>query len=413
MAGISPLLAGAGRAEIRFPAGYFPSGEFDVPHDPLHARALLLRQGETAFALVTLELPSVRPWALTDALRMRAAECLGVPYDRVWLVMTHDLAAPHVPRDPEKRALHMAALREAVAAAAAEAKARLCPVTLRRGEGACGINANRDEESAEGWWVGIAGRGPSDKTLSLLRLDDPAGRPAAVLYSYAIKSSVLEDTVMSDGRRYASGDVTGLAARRAEAALGCPVLFVMGAAGDQVPRQKAAYLALDENRHFRKVELREAGYEMLEALSGELAEALLACAERATPAEAAPLLRYDHRVLVLPAKKPYPKSLPEPPVLHYDYEPADPETLDIWALALGDAALIGVKPEITTPTFAALKARSPFPHTLLAALVNGGQDYIATDWDLEHRTYPGLHTPFQSGADRAFTEAALEMLKAL
>ena len=407
------LRAGAGRAEIRFPEGYFPSGEFDAQHDPIHARALLLAQEDTCCAIVTLELPSVRPWPLTDELRMYAAHCLHTPYDTTWLVMTHDLSAPHVPKDEEKREMHLQALREAIREASEKALYALRPVTFRCAECRCEVNVNRDIESADGWWVGVGGDGPSDKTLSLLRLDGADGKPTAVLYSCAVKSSVLEGAVMTDGKRWASGDITGAAALRAEAALGCPVLFVMGAAGDQVPRQKAAYLELDENRRFRPVNLREAGYDMLDTLSVELADAVLGCAEKAVPAESTPELRCDHRVIVLPAKKPYPKTLPEPPVKGYVYEPADPETLDLWGVRLGDAALLGVKPEITTPTFARIRSASPFPHTLLAALVNGGQDYIATDWDLECWTYPGLHTPFQRGADAAFADAALQLLRDL
>ena len=55
------------------------------------------------------------------------------------------------------------------------------------------------------------------------------------------------------------------------------------------------------------------------------------------------------------------------------------------------------KSEVTTPTFRALQSESPFPETLLATLVNGGQGYIATDFDYDNFTYPGLKSPFYRG----------------
>ena len=402
--------AGAGRAELRFPADYFPVDGYSGVHDPMCCRVLVLEAQSVRGGIVTFELPSVRPWELTDGLRDYAVRCLDAPYENVWLVMTHDLSAPHVPPEEPKRRLHMDMLRAAMEEAAREAVSSLREASVRYAEGTSDVNANRDMESVDGWWVGIRGDGPSDKTLSLLRFDDREGRPIAALYSYAVKSSVLEASVMSDGKRYASGDVTGRAGAKAEEALGCPVLFVMGAAGDQVPKYKANYLELDENRRFYPVELRERGYELLEELSDTLARDILAAASAAVAGEDGPVLRFAAASLECEAKKPYPKSLPAPPVLRYAYEPDGVQTLDIWAVRIGEAVLLGVKPEVTTPIFRSIKADSPFPHTLMATLVNGGQGYIATDPDYERFTYPGLNTPFQPGTDRRFIRQVLALL---
>ena len=402
--------AGAGRAELAFPVDYFPADGYSGIHDPMYCRALLLEEGPVRGGLVVLELPSVRPWERTDELRAYAAELLNAPYENVWLVVTHDLSAPHVPREEAHQALHMDVLRQAVSEACGQAAASLREAVVRYAGGSSDVNANRDVESVDGWWVGIHGKGPSDKTLSLLRFDGLDGGPIAVLYSYAIKSSVLEGADMPDGKRYASGDVTGRAGVKAEKALGCPVLFVMGAAGDQVPKRKANYLALDENGHFYTVDLGEQGYEVLEALSDTLSGDILAAASASAPGGERPALRFAAASVECAAKKPYPKSLPAPPVRRYAYEPDGTQTLDIWAIRVGEAAILGVKPEITTPIFDAIKKNSPFPHTLIATLANGGQGYIATDWDFPRFTYPALHTPFQPGTDRKLIEQVQALL---
>lgn len=408
------LKAGAGIGTLHFPEAYFPSDGFSGVHDDMHAKVLLLEQADTRGALVTLELPSIRPWALTDALRAYASELLCVPYDNLWLIMTHDLSAPHVPKTDWGQELHMDILRRAVSTAAEAALSALQPVHPVICEGTCDVNANRDMESIDGWWVGIHGEGPSDKTLSLLRFDGADGKPMAVLYSYALKSSVLEAATMSDGKRYASGDVTGRAGVKAEKVLGCPVLFVMGAAGEQVPKKKANYLELDENRRFYTVNLAEEGYTILEELSDELADAICATAQTAHLSQPSDVpLYFGHFSFHGDGQISYANSLPQPPVAHFDYLPAPGEEIPVWYFRIGGAIMLGVKPEIMTPTFDEIKARSPFSCTMMATLVNGGQGYIARDWDYERFTYPGLKTPFRQGTDRVFVEKVNHRLQTL
>lgn len=408
------LKAGAGIGTMHFPDHYFPSDGFSGVHDDMHAKVLLLEQGETRGAVVTLELPSIRPWELTDQLRAYAARVLGVSYDNLWLVMTHDLSAPHVPKTEEGRRLHMEILRRAVKTAAESALSSLQSVTVAHCEGTCDVNANRDMESIDGWWVGIHGTGPSDKTLSLLRFDGEDGKPVAVLYSYALKSSVLEGAVMSNGKRYASGDVTGRAGVKAEERMGCPVLFVMGAAGEQVPKKKANYLELDQNRRFYTVNLAEEGYAILEELSGELADAVCAAAEeKVLERECDARLQFGNFAFHGDGQISYSNELPAPPVLHFDYLPSPGEEIPVWYIRIGKAVMLGVKPEIMTPTFDEMKRSSPFAYTMMATLVNGGQGYIARDWDYDRYTYPGLKTPFRRGTDQVFLREVIRCLHSI
>jgi hypothetical protein len=408
------LRVGAGVGTLHFPDGYFPSDGYSGVHDDIHVKALLLECGDEKGAIVTYELPSIRPWEYTDELRKYAAEHLGVSYDNLWLIMTHDLSAPHMPKTNDGIKLHMEVLRSALEEAVSKTLSSFAPVTVTCCEGTCDVNANRDVESVDGWWVGIHGTGPSDKTLTALRFDGLDGAPVAVLYSYAIKSSVLEATEMSDGKHYVSGDVTGLAGAKAEAKLGCPVLFVMGAAGDQVPRYKGNYLDLDENGHFYTVNLAENTYKLLDELSDELSCGICSIVNKeGLEPESSPTLRFCEFSVPAKGQVSYPKELPEPPVLSYDYPDAPGEDIPVWYMRLGKAVLMGVKPEIVTPTFTKIKEESPYPYTMIAALVNGGQGYIATDWDYEHYTYPGLKTPFRRGTEPVFINEVHEQLQKL
>lgn len=405
--------AGAGREILAFPEEYFPSEGYYGVHDDMHARVLLMEKNGVRGALVTLELPSIRPWNLTDEVRAYAAEELGAEFNNVWLIMTHDLSAPHVPPEAEKRALHIAVVKKAVAEACRQAVSTLREATVGYGESVSDVNANRDVQSVDGWWVGVDGDGPSDKTLSLIKFSDLKGETIAVLYSYAIKSSVLESAPMSDGKKYVSGDVTGVACQKAEEALGAVTMFVMGAAGDQVPKMKANYLALDECKKFYTVNLHEKGYEVLEELGSTLALDVINAANAIDCDDSEPEFIPETVSVTAQCKKPYPKTLPAPPILSYTYEPDDPQELEIYSMRIGKAALVGIKAEVTTPIFDDIKAGSPFEHTLMATLVNGGQGYVATDIDYERYSYPGLNTPFVRGTDKLFTSAVLKELNSL
>ncbi len=410
----SSLYAGAGRAEICFGDGYFPTGEYDAQHDALYARALCLESGEERIALVSLELPSLRPWEYTDECRALAGEIMGTDRCHTWICMTHDLSAPHVPPLAEKIPLHMEAVRRAVSEASHAAVQSLRPAVLKYGEGQSYVNSNRDVQSADGWWVGISDAGPSDKTLQAICLMDPDGGMIAVLYSYALKNSCLEGTVMSDGKRYVSSEVSGYACRMVEEDRDTVAIFLMSGAGDQVPREKSNYLALDAEGHFKEVNLAEQGYDMRCRLGKELGADVLKTVEAAEEEEDVTLAARTEK-LILAGQESYPGTLPPPPVLSYAYPSAPDEVLELSLFRIGQTALIGCKSEITTPIFAKIREQSPFAHTMMGTLLNGGQGYVATDWDYDRFTYPALHSPFARGADGKFipfVKKTLEKLKA-
>lgn len=196
---------------------------------------------------------------------------------------------------------------------------------------------------------------------------------------------------------------------KAESVLGCPVLFVMGAAGNQVPKKKANYLELDENQRFCTVNLKEEGYRILDELSQALSDAI--CATAQFPSSVmSHILRFGQTSFYAEGQISYSKELPQPPVQRFNYVPTQGEDIPVWYIQLGDAVLLGVKPEVVTPVFLKIRSHSPFIHTLLATLVNGGQGYIAGDIDYDRYTYPGLKTPFYRGTDRVFIREVIQCL---
>ncbi len=199
------LLAGASSARVSPDPGAFIAGDarnrrFAGEHDPLYARALVLRQGEQALALVVVDnIGLVRP----DIQRMRnraaaLAADPALPAERIIIGSTHTHSGPDVVglwgehelssgRDPE----YVAYLTEMVARQVARAAAGLQPVTLRVASG----------EHELDWVQNVSEPGLLDRRVTVLQLVNDEGRTVATLTNFACHPTVMDavsDQVSSD-----------------------------------------------------------------------------------------------------------------------------------------------------------------------------------------------------------------------
>ena len=406
------LKAGAGKARIDFPDGYFPQDGFSGAYNDMHARVLILECG-MRMVLISMELPSIRPFELMDGLRDQAAALAVVPRDQVWLCMTHSLSAPHVPKDQkgEQFRMHMEAVSKAICRATMDALDAMKPAKLGFGKGESSITVSREIESVDGWWIGLWGKDPVDDTLYVIRIDGEDGKPVALVYNHALKPCVLEETDMSDGKRYASADLCGEGSRIVEEKYGVPALFFMGAGGDVFPKQKGHYLTPGEDGHFQEVCHREKAYDMLRQLGEELGRDLINTVEKIQCSETTPAICLEQVSMMVPGQKPYPRdTAPKPPIKAHTYLPDADQQVDYSVLTLGECAIVGVKSEVGTPTMDQLKARSPYGQTMLFSMVNGGQSYIADERAFARFEYPALHTSLGRGTAEAFVEETVSVL---
>jgi hypothetical protein len=116
------------------------------------------------------------------------------------------------PPDPD----YTRTLEKALAGAVAVAARATRPVRVGYGEGQCGFNINRRFRTPNG---GIVMRpnpeGVQDRRVQVVRLEDEAGNPAAVLFRYAC-----HPTCLSGANLRFSGDYPGAAARVIEGVYG-------------------------------------------------------------------------------------------------------------------------------------------------------------------------------------------------
>lgn len=403
--------AGAGEAKIRFPAGYFPTYEGYVGiHTPMHARTLVIR-GQQQAALTSLELPSIRPGGHYHGFRELVSRITGTPQENVWVAVTHSLSAPHTPgqADPAAYNAHIAAVTDAIRASAEEAQANLRPARFGWAMGESDLNVRRYLNSVDGWWVGLTGEGPTDNTLSVLRFDGEDGKPIAMVYNHPVKSCVFENVLMSDGKKYASADLCGEASRRVSEHFGAPALFFMGAGGDSFPKWMGNHNIVGEDGHFHRVNHGEKAYEMLSQLGTTFGNDIIHLAERIECLDECPEIEARHTAVTVPGQIAE-TSHPAGPVPNHMYIPAEDQTVDLELLRIGDVGVIGVKPEIVPSIMERIRARSPFPCTLLFSMVNGGQNYIGDEEAFRLKEWPAARSTHGRGADGRFVEAALSGL---
>jgi neutral ceramidase len=177
----------------------------------------------------------------------------GVKPADVLIVASHTFSAPHIMPtnrpfpglesevEQRKNAVFKQAVEDAVGAAAKTASDGVRPARLGFGRGVSDVNVNRDQHTPEGFWLGVDSAGASDKTLSVVRIEDEARRPIALLANYAVQPSVMDQAIVSSGGKTVTGDLAGAAMRRVESLYGQGLVsfFLIGAAGDQAPILKA------------------------------------------------------------------------------------------------------------------------------------------------------------------------------
>ncbi|KPI18407.1 Neutral/alkaline nonlysosomal ceramidase [Actinobacteria bacterium OK074] len=418
------LRAGAGRAVIDVPAAAYPVDGFTGVHDQLRARVVVLEDGADRVALTVVDQTSVFAETV-DRLKGIVAAAADVPAGNALICASHTFSAPHVlsaaqldtATEAERRrhALLRAALDGAVLAAATAAVRQLRPARAGFGSGVCSVNVNRDVRTADGWWLGADDGGVSDKTVRVGRIEDLAGRPIAVLVNYGVQSSVMNESWTDDGGKLVTADLAGATARHVEREYDdeAVALFLVGAAGDQAPYLTANAHTVDRAGRPGRADVGETGFLLVDLLGRRLgAEAVRVC-ESIRPTEDEPRLevvRGTARVGTQIAPKSF-KDLR--PTTSHPFEPDGEEDVPIALVRLGDAVLVGVRPELTAATGIAVGQRSPFPHTMVLTMVDGAAKYMADRGSYDRITYAAMNSRYARGAAETVSERIAELLDAL
>ena len=405
---------GIGRSVMEFPHDFFPTEGFVLQAHPLHVRVFFVDE-KKPFALVSIEMTSLADEEC-EMLRKETAILLGIEESRVWISVTHTFSAPHILPDfvlkteeeKEHRTLLRRTLSDAVRSAVWQTRQEAAESTLSLHQGESQTFASRDIELPEGWWIGCGGKGPSDHTLTVLEVRQNEKVKGLILHLNT-QSSVLDGTGAAEGK-CVSGDYVGIACLELEKRYpGAAVLFLIGAAGDQAPIQRGKGYAPDGQGGYTEIDLHEESVAVAEKLGQQLTGEVMA-ALRTDGMKLTGEVKTASRSFNAPAKK-MNRNLRELKPAHtceWELDGDKEQTIELFAL--GDLAILGVKPELTYPTLKQIQATSPYPVTLVSTLINGGAKYMADQSAYDRCMYEAVNSPFAPGAAEMLVKEAAALL---
>ncbi|MXP26715.1 hypothetical protein GRI39_11780 [Altererythrobacter indicus] len=416
------LQAGAAKLDIT------PDKKDWPPHiegvlDPVHVRALVLDDGKTRAAMVTVDSVALttESW---DHITAAAERELHIPRKQFLLSASHSHSAFFKGEAFEKQVL--TALREAAV--------KLEPATVSYGTGRSYINVNRNmvDKQSHQWREGPNYDGPSDKTVAVLRFSNIDGTPIAVYYNYAVHGVV---TGMLD---QFSGDIPGVTSDYIENALGddAVALWSMGAAGDQNPIffQQTYDLRAIRVANFAKkgedisnsmppggqglnknnpviAKLFDQQKQMVntygQMLGEEVLHVLRANMER--PQASADLEGVQESV-TCPGRTRTDSGRAGHPGTYVDGKPVD---IRLGVLRIGDTIIGAVDAELFTMIGQRFKRESPYKHTILATLTNGASSsgYIPDEAAFGYNTFEVLSSKVKPGcAEGAIVNGLLDLI---
>ncbi|MGW1503830.1 hypothetical protein ACWCQW_35795 [Streptomyces mirabilis] len=70
----------------------------------------------------------------------------------------------------------------------------------------------------------------------------------------------------------------------------------------------------------------------------------------------------------------------------------------VWILQLGNGVFVGVEPELSTDTALAVKKHSPFPHTAVMSMLEGGSKNMAEAQSYARVTYEAMDSSYAQGS---------------
>lgn len=423
------LLAGAATSNITPPLGELIVGNWTpVPatyvHDELHARCLVLDDGDSRVAIVVADNVGIPRRVLDEAKRL-TRERSGIPVDRILIASTHTHSATTARGsadwdDPTKSLTHYQTfLAGRIADGISRAITNLEPARVGWGSGSL-----PDQVFNRRWFmkpgphlnnpfggtdkvqmnpqVGspdlLKPAGPTDPEIGFLSVQSTSGRPIALLANYSLHY------VGGVPNGHISADYFGVFARRMT-----QLVEQERHAPPFVPMLSNGTSGNINNINFRGGQKRLPNYERMELVANQVAAEVFKAMQGIEYHDSVPL-RILQRDLTLETRRPtetlvaWAREILSRPEGSPSRHPREriyaertlrmaqmPPRLEIplQAVRIGDLALVAIPFEVFVEMGLELKAKSPFPDTFAVSLANGAYGYLPT---VEHHELGGYET---------------------
>ena len=214
-------------------AGYSARDDVSIGiHDDLYAKAIVFDDDNTKAALIRCDLIGLEREFVEEVRKLIESDT-GICGKNVMITCTHTHSGPITnPIFPELNAW-MNVLSRKIKGAVTAAHRNMKEAKIGFNHGSVeGIVINRRKPN-----------GPVDTEIGIIRIDDQAGNPMAIIVNYTCHAVVLgPDNLLI------SADYPGYVMSFVEKNLGIPALFVNGACGDINPLDKLAIMRLKRGK---------------------------------------------------------------------------------------------------------------------------------------------------------------------
>jgi hypothetical protein len=347
-----------GEVEITGPIGY-PMAGYSARrgvckgvHDPLMAKVLLLKSGDTQLALITYDLIAFP----SEKVARMAREELGIAH--VLHVASHTHSGPRPKsRDSLLGDPYFEEIEQKVLSLLRETQSRLVPARMAATETSALLAHNRRKINDDGtvtmFWRNEEKipTAPVDPTVGIVRFTSEAGEPLAILVHFAC-----HPVVMGPDNLDYSADYPGFMYRYVEEQLGGDTLcyYLPGASGDINP-------------YFDKQPVGENGFGVAQDMGEKLGEAVIQALKR-LPATAylEPKLQISERLYNFKTRFPGDDGVTEEMPVQVTH-----------ALLADQVALVGIPGEVFVSHQIDLRSRSPLRHTFLVGYAHSGKGQFA------------------------------------
>jgi neutral/alkaline ceramidase-like enzyme len=416
------LKAGAAKVDVT-PAETALPRNYEGILDHLYARAIVLDNGATSAALISLDAGGVSEQIWQNVTGQVESE-LGIPSRNVLLTATHTHSAP-----APQAGVYVPKIVESVRLA----KQRLAPARVGYGNGVSYINVNRNiiDPQTKRWWEGPNYDGPSDKTVAVIKFETLTGDPIAVYYNYAMHG------VAAGQLDLVSGDAPGTTSRYIEDSFDDKIvaLWSSGAAGDQNPLY---YQQTYDLREIRIKEYASRGIDisnsmppggqglnkkdpavaklmnqqkqMIASMGQFLGEEVMHVMRGMERMESSIRIEGRQKTVQCPGRQRTDSGRAGFPGTYRDAAPVD---IRLGLLKVGDIAIGAVNAEIFNLIAQRLKRESPYARTMMATLTNGSapSGYIPNDAAYGMYTFEVVSSRLQPGcAETAIVNGILDLM---
>lgn len=447
-----PFRVGAAKIDITPAKDQLPKQYLGILDD-IYARAIVIDNGHTSAALVSLDAGAV-PTQLWQDVSGRAEKELGIPSENVLITATHTHSvpmggpppglapgtnrasgAPEAQGPPPFPRMTMdPAYEEKVFQAMKLAKEKLQPARISYGAGVSYLNVQRDtmDPTKHQWWEGANYDGLSDKTVAAIKFESLSGEPIAVYYNYGMHA------VITGVLDLVSGDIPGATSRYIEKFYDDKViaLWSEGAAGDQNPiffqqtfdlrairiKDYASHgqdisnsmppggVGLDRSNP-EVIRLMDEQKQMILSMGQILGEEVLHAMRTSRQPETDGRLLGKETTITCPGRirtdPGFRAGMPG------SYKDGPPVELKIGLLMVDDIAIGTVNGEVYSEIALRLKKESPYAKTMMATLTNGmaNSGYIPDDASFGHNTFEVLSSRLQPGcAETSIVDGILGLM---